>query len=249
MGKTPDPELTIERVLTAVELIPPGRVVSYGDLAELVGTSARRVGRVMATHGAGVPWWRVTNAAGAYPPELLERAFPHWAEEGILLAPSGRGCRIATYRADLPALAEAYAAAVADLDGGPDTEDVLVVDAANVIGSVPDGWWRDRPGAAARLHDALVAAPGDHDRVLLVLEGRARSGVPETVQGAVQTVHAPGSGDDEIVRRCRELAEDRHRVTLATADRGLIARVDPLGVRITAPRRVRQGVQLNPPKD
>ena len=248
MTMAPDPELTIERVLTAVELIPRGRVVSYGDLAELVGTSARRVGRIMATHGAGVPWWRVTNAAGAYPPELLAKAFPHWAEEGILLAPSGRGCRIQAYRADLPALAEAYAAAAASLPGGPPAEEVLVVDAANVVGSVPDGWWRDRAGAAARLHEALVAAPGEFDRVLLVLEGRARSGVPAGERGAVTTVHASGSGDDEIVRQC-ELLSTEHPLTLATADRGLIARVRPLGVRITAPRRVREGVQLREPAD
>ena len=46
-------ELTIERVLCAVECVPAGRVVSYGDIAELVGTSARRVGAVMASAGPG----------------------------------------------------------------------------------------------------------------------------------------------------------------------------------------------------
>ena len=63
-------ELTIERVLCAVECVPAGRVVSYGDIAELVGTSARRVGAVMASAGPGVPWWRVVNAAGRLPAHL-----------------------------------------------------------------------------------------------------------------------------------------------------------------------------------
>lgn len=196
----------------------------------------------MALHGSGVPWWRVTNAAGEFPPELLERAHPHWVEEGILLARSGRGCRIAQQRADLPALAKAYAAAARSLrDGGP----VLVVDAANVIGSVPDGWWRDRPGAARRLHAALLTAPGAYARIVLVLEGRARSGVSEGTTGPVITVHAPGSGDDELVEQCAQWI-GAGEVTLATADRGLIARVERFGVRITGPRAVRDGVGTRP---
>ena len=38
---------------------------------------------------------------------------------------------------------------------------LLIVDAANVVGSVPDGWWRDRAGAARRLRDALRPVAGD----------------------------------------------------------------------------------------
>jgi len=108
----------------------------------------------------------------------------------------------------------------------------LVVDAANVIGSVPDGWWADRPGAARRLHDGLVAADLGFDRIVLVLEGRARDGVPAGTHGTVETVHAPASGDDEIVAQV-EAADPAH-VTLASADRGLLARVPdavPLGPR------------------
>ena len=47
----------------------------------------------------------------------------------------------------------------------------LVVDAANVVGARPDGWWKDRAGAAARLHDALLHADLPHDEVVLVLAG------------------------------------------------------------------------------
>lgn len=113
-------DVLVERVLRAVELVPPGRVVSYGDLAELVGTGPRQVGSVMRHWGGGVAWWRVTNASGELPPPLLARALPHWHEEGIRLRDTGRGCRIADHRADLAALAAAHAEAVADLaDPGP----------------------------------------------------------------------------------------------------------------------------------
>lgn len=105
---TPEPSETIERVLVAAGLVPVGQVVSYGDLAGLVGTSARRVGTIMSRYGSGVPWWRVTSAAGQLPVDILGQAKEHWAEEGIQVAASGRGCRIGCYRADLVALAEAY---------------------------------------------------------------------------------------------------------------------------------------------
>jgi hypothetical protein len=55
----------------------------------------------------------------------------------------------------------------------------MVVDGANVVGSRPDGWWRDRAGAAARLHERLVAAALPDDEVVLVLEGAARQGLAE----------------------------------------------------------------------
>ena len=99
-------ELTVERVLCAVECIPTGRVVSYGDLAELVGTSARRVGAIMASAGPGVPWWRVVNAAGRLPGHLVAEASRRWAEEGTP-AVDGR-CVMSRARADLPQLAAVY---------------------------------------------------------------------------------------------------------------------------------------------
>lgn len=117
---------------------------------------------------------------------------------------------------------------------------VLVVDGANVVGSVPDGWWRDRAGAAARLHAGLVAAQLPFDAVELVLEGRARAGAPEVTVGGVTTIHAPASGDDELVARCRELAAAGAAITVATADRGLLARLAPLGVATLGPRELRE---------
>lgn len=112
---------------------------------------------------------------------------------------------------------------------------VLIVDAANVIGSVPDGWWSDRAGAAGRLQRALASASLGYDEVVLVVEGRARPGAPAGRDGVLQTVHAPGIGDDEIVEQVRARPDDD--VDLATADAGLIARVP--GVRLVGPRHLR----------
>lgn len=116
---------------------------------------------------------------------------------------------------------------------------VLVVDGANVVGSVPDGWWRDRPGAAARLHRGLARAELPYDTVELVLEGKARTGVAAGTVDGVSVVHAPGEGDDEIVERCRQHASRGAQVVLASADRGLLERVEPLGVASVGPRSLR----------
>jgi len=106
---------------------------------------------------------------------------------------------------------------------------LLVVDAANVVGSVPDGWWRDRVGAATRLRDALATSDRPED-VVLVVEGAARP--VESVPG-VRVVAAPGSGDDTIVDLVRGADGP---VTVVTSDRALRARVEALGAATTGPR-------------
>lgn len=117
---------------------------------------------------------------------------------------------------------------------------LLVVDAANVVGSVPDGWWRDRRGAAERLRDRLAAdgLPG-HDgpvEIVLVVEGAAR-GV-QSVPG-VRVEPAPGSGDDHMVELVAGAVE--RAVLVVTADRELRRRVQDLGAEVTGPRTVRPG--------
>lgn len=93
---------------------------------------------------------------------------------------------------------------------------MLVVDVANVVGSRPDGWWRDRVGATHRLLLALAAA--GLGEVVAVVEGRARA-VPD-VPG-LTVVRAAGSGDDEVVVQAR-----RHPgAVVVTADRGLRRRL------------------------
>ena len=110
-------EVLVEKVLRAVELVPRGRVVSYGDLAALVGTGPRQVGWVLREYGSGVTWWRVVNASGDAPKHQRETVFEHWLEDGIPIKPKGLGGRIRDHRADLGELAAAHAAATADLDG------------------------------------------------------------------------------------------------------------------------------------
>ena len=112
-------ELTIERVLTLVELVPRGRVVSYGDLGTIVGIGPRQVGSFMRHHSDGLPWWRITNASGDLPAPLLARARPHWADEGIVVKRNGLGCRITDYRADLD---QVLLEQVADQDAAAEDE-------------------------------------------------------------------------------------------------------------------------------
>ncbi|MFE1441183.1 NTP pyrophosphohydrolase [Streptomyces sp. NPDC058739] len=115
---------------------------------------------------------------------------------------------------------------------------LVIVDGANVVGSVPDGWWRDRRGAAERLRDRLAAdgVPGRDGplEIVLVVEGAAR-GVP-SVPG-VRVESAGGSGDDLIV----ELVAAAGRSCLVvTADRELRGRVGKLGAEVVGPRSVRR---------
>jgi hypothetical protein len=105
---------------------------------------------------------------------------------------------------------------------------VLVVDGANVVGARPDGWWKDRAGAARRLHEQLMTADVDGD-IVLVLEGAAKAGVPAGRDGHVSVVHAPGDGDSEIVRQAHRAADGGAQVTVVTADRLLAARVARAG--------------------
>ncbi|WP_406174521.1 NTP pyrophosphohydrolase [Streptomyces sp. NBC_00996] len=117
---------------------------------------------------------------------------------------------------------------------------LLVVDGANVVGSVPDGWWRDRRAAAERLRDRLVpfarsgagglAGPLE---LILVVEGAARGAA--SVPG-VRVEEASGSGDDLIVE-LTAAAGDRPCLVV-TADRELRRRVAELGAQVTGPRAV-----------
>jgi hypothetical protein len=115
------------------------------------------------------------------------------------------------------------------------TRSRLVVDAANVVGSRPDGWWRDRAGAARRLHEALLVADTAYDEIVMVLEGAAKPGVPAGTDGHVRTLHAAGSGDDAVVGAAREGATRGLRVAVVTADRRLQDRVTAVGASTLAP--------------
>jgi len=132
----------------------------------------------------------------------------------------------------------------------------VVVDAANVVGSRPDGWWKDRAGATRRLvaDVARLAAHGVPDtdlpktldraplhhwwpRWLVVVEGSARSAVDGTGSGStvgrVEVVAAPGSGDDAVVAA---LAAQQTARLVVTADRELRDRCTAQGAEAVGPR-------------
>ena len=106
----------------------------------------------------------------------------------------------------------------------------LIVDGANVVGSVPDGWWKDRAGAARRLHERLLVADTSYDEIVRVLEGQAKGGVRAGRDGHVRTVHAPRDGDAEIRAQARLAVDSGRQVVVVTADRTLAANVAPAQV-------------------
>ncbi|ROS62908.1 8-oxo-dGTP pyrophosphatase MutT (NUDIX family) [Curtobacterium sp. PhB172] len=137
----------------------------------------------------------------------------------------------------------------------------VVVDAANVVGSVPDGWWKDRAGAAARLLSSVTALAESGvtadvlalpfarwwPRWTVVLEGEARGAsgasdgaLPRALPRALEVVAAPGSGDDAIVDAARAAVEAGDGpVVVVTADRELRARVEALGAVVHGPSWLR----------
>ena len=106
---------------------------------------------------------------------------------------------------------------------------MILIDAANVVGSRPTGWWKDRPGAARtlveRVRTATTAGALDAP-VVIVLEGAARKGVEEGTSDGVQIVHARGSGDDALADIASRATES---VILVSADRGLRERLPAHG--------------------
>jgi 8-oxo-dGTP pyrophosphatase MutT (NUDIX family) len=126
----------------------------------------------------------------------------------------------------------------------------IIVDAANVMGSRPDGWWRDRAGAAARLRSELeslavrgldglpelLAVPALErwfPGFVLVVEGAARRMAADAPPGGrVRVVAAAGSGDDAIAAAAGDLPGRR---LVVTADRELRRRCTAAGASVTGP--------------
>jgi hypothetical protein len=125
----------------------------------------------------------------------------------------------------------------------------IVVDVANVMGSRPDGWWRDRPGAAVRLHAEITALaasgrpvlPGENEppEFVMVLEGATRAAAARIdaapgpgLASRVRVIQAAGSGDDAIVDLVRELPGRR---IVVTADRELRRRCVAAGAEVLGP--------------
>ncbi|MCM2426318.1 MGMT family protein [Streptomyces sp. RKAG337] len=109
-----------ERVLETAEAIPPGRVMTYGDVAEWLDSAReqpeglqdkggggrrvggpRQVGRVMALYGGAVPWWRVVRSDGHLLPGHELRALEHYREEGTPLREAARSAEGHVPRIDM----------------------------------------------------------------------------------------------------------------------------------------------------
>lgn len=131
--------------------------------------------------------------------------------------------------ADLPSmpLHAGLAGSLPDLTTEPLS---LVIDAANVVGSTPDGWWNDRVGATGRLLDALEGVAGrvviwnGEPRLLahveVVVEGRAKAVPERPLDSLIRVIRAPGHGDDTIADRASSL-----NAVVVTSDTGLRRRV------------------------
>ena len=112
---------------------------------------------------------------------------------------------------------------------------MLLVDAANVVGSRPTGWWRDRAKAAEEFVERVRAAAASATvptPVVVVLEGQARMGPDEGVVDGVEVVHAPGEGDDTLAAIAAAAAE---KVVLVSADRALADRCRATGADVVGP--------------
>ena len=112
---------------------------------------------------------------------------------------------------------------------------MLLIDAANVVGSRPTGWWRDRPGAARAFVERVRAAASEDrfaEPVVVVLEGAARRGVEEGIADGVRVVHVPAGGDDTLIAVATDAGG---QVMLVSADRALRQRAEALGARVAGP--------------
>jgi predicted RNA-binding protein with PIN domain len=116
----------------------------------------------------------------------------------------------------------------------------LVVDGMNVIGSRPDGWWRDRDGAVRKLLTRLQElASTSGDDTTLVLDGRPLTDLPEGDHGGVHVRYATRGGrnaaDDRIVELVGADA-DPASITVVTSDRELAQRLRDLGADVVGAR-------------
>jgi hypothetical protein len=120
------------------------------------------------------------------------------------------------------------------------SEVVLLVDVANVMGSRPDGWWRDRLGAATRLLGSLggiseVSVSGENHivtRILAVVEGQAKGA---SAPDPVEVIRATADGDSAIAAAAARIVEEGGIPLVVTADRGLRARL-PGSALVAGPR-------------
>ena len=112
-----------------------------------------------------------------------------------------------------------------------------IVDGNNIMGSRPDGWWRDRPAAMGRLVSELATfAQRTGDEVAVVFDGRPLAlGDPGPVELAFASRTGRDAADDDIASRA-ENDRDPVSLTVATSDAALAARVRAAGAAVEGAR-------------
>ncbi len=228
--------------------VDPGETDVEGALREAHEEAALRPSgmAVRASYRLEHPDWSYTTVVA----EAVEEIEPRVSDPESLGVAWVEGAAVRDRRL-LPAFADALPA-LRELVG---RRLVLVVDGANTVGSRPDGWWRDRAAATARLRDELallatdglpaprIGLPGHawYPHVVLVAEGRGRGPAGTAAAdgvGRVDVVDAPGEGDDEIAAQAERHVREGADVVVVTADRELRGRVEASGARVAGPSLV-----------
>jgi len=118
----------------------------------------------------------------------------------------------------------------------------FIVDGMNVIGTRPDGWWRDRGAARRRLVDDLVTLKDAGAEITIVFDGRDATGEVDRAAATGLTVSfapgGPNAADDAIVAMVSDLAHPGGTVVV-TSDRVLVDRVRRLGATVESARAFR----------
>ncbi len=127
---------------------------------------------------------------------------------------------------------------------------MLIIDAMNVRGCVPDGWWKDKDAALRRLVAAIADHPwSDDEWVVVIADGRPVPDLAPGNRGRTELRYAGHSArdaadDDIVARACSGRADgdvDARAVTVITSDRGLIERL-PAGVEVEGARTFRRRI-------
>jgi 8-oxo-dGTP pyrophosphatase MutT (NUDIX family) len=216
-----------------------GETPLQGALREAAEEAAVEAGSIRPRHA-----WTVDHGTWAYTTLVTEAVGPIRPQRLDGESEELRWVRVRDIAA-MP-LHSGFAAGWPRIEPLLSRHEVVVVDAANVVGSRPDGWWNDRAGATARLlrqvsaladrgvsaGSALLPDVAGRSAAwpdwVVVAEGAAR-GAASPSGSQVTVVDAPGSGDDTVVEQTVELANRGRAVTVVTSDRGLRERVRSVG--------------------
>ena len=234
LGKEAADQRPLETRVAALERLTVSR-----EWLRVVVTDHRLITDIAAGYDAvvmGADKWAQVRDAGWYDsPEARDAALAQLPR--VLVAPRPGfdvvGAEVLELPHDYGHVSSTVARAGSHHLIAPEARRRLIVDGNNVIGSRPDGWWRDREGAARRLVASLQElARRSGDRISVVFDGRPQAELPEGVHDGVLVAYATRAGrdaaDDRIVT---EVERDRDPASLivVTSDRALTERVRSLG--------------------